>query len=81
MQPMRIQNATRVLAKDQDEYMQLSIRDDSIDGQNFMTSIWEPTPQELEHLVNGGSVKLIIMGTIHPPVALSTQAAPDVNEI
>ncbi|WP_299686730.1 hypothetical protein [uncultured Tateyamaria sp.] len=76
MQPMRISNATRTLAEDQDEYMALAIRDEVIDGVNHMTSLWEPTPAELEHLKGGGSIRLTILGTMHPPVSMSTQPAP-----
>lgn len=73
MMPLRPINATRVLAEGQDEYHQLAIRDDVIDGVNHMTSLWEPTPAELATLVAGGSVRLTILGNTHPPVMLETQ--------
>lgn len=73
MQPLRITNATRVLAETQDEYYALAIKDEEIDGVNHMTSVWEPTPRELSDLQNGGAVRLTILGTGHPPVMLSTQ--------
>lgn len=77
MQPLRIIDATRVLAEEQDEYHALAIVDQEIDGVNCMTSVWEPTPRELAELVAGGAVKLTIIGVIHPPVLLETQPPPE----
>lgn len=81
MLPLRISNATRILAETQDEYHALAIKDEVIDGQNFMVSVWERTPAELQHLVNGGAVRLSIMGRGHPPVMLTTQPAPQVSDV
>lgn len=80
MQPLRISNATRVLAEAQDEYYALAIKDEVIGGVNHMTSVWEPTPRELKELQEGGSVRLTILGEGHPPVMLTTQPAPTVNK-
>lgn len=77
MQPLRISNATRVLAETQDEYYALAILDEEIDGVPQMTSVWEPTPKEIAHLVSGGAVRLTIIGTGHPPVKITTQPAPE----
>ena len=77
MQPLRISEATRVLAETQDEYYALAIKDEEIDGVNHMTSVWEPTPKELAELAAGGSVRLTILGSGHPPVMLTTQPAPE----
>lgn len=77
MQPLRISDATRVLAESQDEYYALAIKDEVIDGVNHMTSAWEPTPRELADLVAGGSVRLTILGQGHPPVKVTTQPAPE----
>lgn len=78
MLPLRIHNATRVLAETQDEYYALAILDEKDeDGICYMTSVWEPTPHELRELLNGGAVRLTILGIAHPPVMLSTQPAPD----
>lgn len=79
MQPLRISNATRTLAETQDEYHALAILDEDIDGYNHMTSVWEPTPKELEDLANGGAVRLTILGKAHPPVMITTQPAPEVT--
>lgn len=80
MQPLRISNATRVLAETQDEYHALAILDEEIDGVNQMTSVWEPTPKELKDLANGGAVRLTILGRAHPPVIVTTQPAPAQEE-
>lgn len=78
MLPLRISNATRILAETQDEYFALAILDEVVDGQNHMTSVWEPTPKELADLNAGGAVRLTILGTGHPPVMLTTQPPPEV---
>lgn len=80
MLPLRISNATRILAQDQDEYLALAIRDEPVDGNNFMTSVWEPTPAELAQLNSGGAVRLTILGYGHPPVMLTTQPAPEASD-
>ncbi len=79
MIPLRISNATRVLAETQDEYLCLAIRDEVIDGVNYMTSLWEPSPAELAMLAGGGHVRLTILGSGHPPVMLTTQPAPSLE--
>ena len=73
MIPLHPIHATRVLAESQDEYKRLAIRDYVIDGLNYMTSLWEPTPSELEILRQGGMVRLTIIGTVHPPVLIETE--------
>lgn len=83
MQPLRISNATRRLAEQQDEYLALSIFDERIDGINYMTSVWEPTPAELKELNEGGAVRLsiigddLITGRAFQPVKITTQPAPE----
>jgi len=76
MLPLRISNATRVLAETQDEYHALAILDEEIEGVNHMTSVWEPTPTELAMLNAGGAVRLTILGSSHPPIMITTQPAP-----
>lgn len=76
MLPLRISNATRILAETQDEYYALAILDEVVDGQPQMTSVWEPTPKELADLIAGGAVRLTILGIGHPPVMLTTQPPP-----
>ena len=77
MRPLRIANATRVLAETQDEYYALAVIDEVIDGTPVMTSAWEPSTRELAELNAGGSVRLTIAGTGHPPVMLQTQMPPE----
>ncbi len=77
MLPLRISNGTRILAEGQDEYYALAIRDEVVEGVPMMTSVWEPTPAELAMLNAGGAVLLTICGTVHPPVMLTAQPAPD----
>lgn len=68
-----IEGATRELAVDQDEYINLQIRDETMDdGTNVMVSRWKPTSEQLAHLNGGGSFYLGIMGDIHPPVLICT---------
>lgn len=76
MLPLRISNATRILAEGQDEYHVLAILDEIVDGSPMMTSCWEPTPAELAHLNAGGAVRLTILGKHHPPVMITTQGPP-----
>lgn len=76
MLPLRISNATRILAETQDEYYALAILDEVVDGQAQMTSVWEPTPKELADLNAGGAVRLTIVGSGHPPVMITTQGPP-----
>jgi len=79
MIPLRPLYATRVLADGQDEHHRLAIRDDTINGVNYMTSLWEPTPAELEVLKQGGSVRLTIVGNTHPPVLVETEVRKTVD--
>lgn len=73
----RIPDATRVLNGPQDwdesrgPVQGLPIRDVLDDaGGNWMASSWEPTPDELASLLDGGSVVLMVAGTGHPVVSL-----------
>lgn len=76
MLSLRVEGATRILAEAQDEYHVLAIRDEERDGLNYMTSLWEPTPKELDLLNRGGAIRLTILGTAHPPVLLAVQEPP-----
>jgi hypothetical protein len=75
MQHIKPHNATRVLAEDQDEYDALAIIDADMDGINCMTSVWRPSTEELQVLMEGGYVALGILGHAHPPVMLSVLRA------
>lgn len=76
MTPLRPVGTTRALAENQEEYTALAIKDEVVAGLPCMTSIWEPTPKELELLKRGGSIKLHIRGYQHPPVMLTVQPPP-----
>lgn len=83
MLPLRIADATRVLAEGQDEYHALAVKDGVVelpDGRVVpaMTSAWEPTPKELRILMAGGSVRLTILGLVHPPLMMEVNPAPSV---
>jgi len=85
MTPLRISNATRRLAESQDEFTSLSILDERIEGVNYMTSLWEPSPKELEQLAEGGFIRLSIIGedvggSQFRPVMITVQPAPSVIE-
>jgi len=73
----RIENATRIMAEGQPEYLQLPIRDVVYDGTPCMLSVWEPTPDELDRLAKGAKIILSIVGTMHPPVAIGVGLAPE----
>lgn len=64
-------NATRVLAENQDEYLNLPIVDAPMkNGANVMLSLWRPTPEELQAINDGACVTLGIVGRQHPPVMI-----------
>ena len=97
MLPARISGATRRIAEDQDEYQAISIRDSDYDGKgllwsapireekyagaNVMWSAWEPSPAELQALILGGTVRLGIMGDVHPPILITAALPPKVTDI
>ena len=72
----RIEGMTRNLGapsdwKDSDPVCNsLPIRDQNIDGLNFMISAHEFTPEELEKVKNGATLYLYIQGENHPVVGL-----------
>lgn len=72
----RIEGFTRVLGKSQG-YIGLPIKDTilGVDGGEFpvMISAWEPTPEDLRALNEGGKIYLAVFGTSHPPVLMSTK--------
>ena len=72
MLPLRISNATRILAESQDEYIALAIRDEVIGGINHMSSVWEPTPQELADLMPNASAR----GSATTPTVMPARMSP-----
>jgi len=81
MKSLIIDGYTRLMAKDQDEYSNLAIKDVSVElpigvngstaSVNCMFSCWEPTEEERKLLIEGGHVVLGILGTQFPPVIMS----------
>ncbi len=69
-----IGGCTRVLGKSQG-YNGLPVRDEKHNGSPVMTTAWEPTPAEVEAIVAGAKIEIVIMGTTHPPI-LVTVGAP-----
>lgn len=47
-----------------------------------MTSVWQPTEEELDILVQGGGITLSILGSAQPPVMLGVieLAVPAISE-
>lgn len=45
-------------------------------GSLLMSSVWFPTPEELEAIAAGAPVKLYVLGTGHPPVMLGVGEVP-----
>lgn len=80
MIPLVIEGVNTVYARDQPEYNSLPVkREVRSDGSIQMTSSWELTPNELRLLAAGGSVRLTILGDVHPPVLLTVQPAPPIR--
>ena len=66
----RIEGANRVCGQEQG-YLGLPIRDEKIDGMNVMHMAFEPTPAELEKLLQGGKIIVSIIGNNPPPIILT----------
>lgn len=49
----------------------LPVRRVPVPGGQCMVSAWEPTPDEIDRMKSGETVKLWIFGTSHPVVALT----------
>jgi hypothetical protein len=76
MQPGMINNHTRVVGKSQG-YIGLPLRDElTADGIPVMLSCWFPSPAELQDIIDGAPILLMVMGTQHPPVIVGTGEVP-----
>ncbi|SDC06998.1 hypothetical protein SAMN05216337_1001178 [Bradyrhizobium brasilense] len=79
-----IEGATRVIGKSQG-YRGLPLRDEVVnctvngEGTPAMSTAWLPTPEELAALNAGAAVHVRILGTQHPPIAVSVGTAPETN--
>jgi hypothetical protein len=73
----RIEGATRVFGAPADwkddgiSCVGLPVKEVETEQGVFQVSAWEPTPDELKLLQEGGSVLLWVRGSGHPVVALS----------
>lgn len=54
----------------------LAVRDISTHAGPAMQSAWEPTPSEIERIKAGASIILTVIGSVHPPVALTVGEIP-----
>jgi len=70
MIPLRINGATRALAKNQKEFLTLHIRDEIIYETSMMTSLWEMTPKDLMNAQYGGQFYVMFWFTDGPRPAL-----------
>lgn len=43
-------------------------------GHYVQISCWQPSKEDLEDLANGGKVWLMVYGSVHPPVLLTTES-------
>ncbi|WP_449411070.1 hypothetical protein [Methylobacterium komagatae] len=50
-------------------------------GINQMTSAWLPTTEEIERIVAGAPVYLVVLGVTHPPVAMLVGNPPVEEEV
>lgn len=76
MEIKRIEGATRTFGAPHDwdaetngKCYGLPVRDVDCEGTPFMVSAWEPTPQEMQALLAGETIKLWISGSVHPVVS------------
>lgn len=76
--PVKIAQHTSEWGLPEDGHITIYTRDElEADGTNIMVSQWQPTPEQLVTLLNGGYIFLGIKGTIHPPILLGVgNAAP-----
>ena len=86
MNILRIEGCTRTLGAPSDWSEEhngvcagLPIRDVvTDDGNPWMQSAWEPSPDELERLKAGAPIILWINGVAHPVVSLQVSEAPSI---
>lgn len=73
MRPITVHNQTRRIGESQG-YIGLSVRDERINdtvtgpGTPCMTTWWRPSPEERRALIEGGDVRVRIIGIHHPPI-------------
>lgn len=73
-----IDGCTRRIGKSQG-YLTLPLRDEVSDGIPFMTSSWQPTPDELAAIASGAPIYVSIMGSAHPPIMVYVGPKPEAS--
>lgn len=77
MTPVSISNKTRTLSPPADwigdDCEPLDIVDFTTENGNFMVSLWKPSTEELEILLNGGYVHIGIRGTLFPVLSVGIE--------
>lgn len=75
MNPVKTVFTTRVLGEEQG-YIPLPVCDAVTQHGQTMFTFWKPEPEELQALIDGCFIRLQILGSGHPPVALDVY--PDI---
>jgi hypothetical protein len=70
MKPVTFQGANRLFRGPEGSDIQPLPAFD--EGQGFIVSCWEPSPEDLAALAAGGRIWLVVLGNKHPPVQLQT---------
>lgn len=66
-------------AEEMGDCIGLPIRNIQTPEGTFMVSAWEPTPAEMERMLDGEPVYLWVRGTGHPVVSLTVAGDADVG--
>jgi len=61
------------------ECMGLPVRTVKTPEGTYMVSAWEPTPAEMQRMVDGEPLYLWIRGAVHPVVSVTVAGDPDVG--
>lgn len=76
MTPYLSSYTTHILGEDQPGVEGLpAMRVETVEGYPAWLSIWQPSPEEIAEIANGGPVFLLVIGNTHPAVMLSAETA------
>jgi hypothetical protein len=64
-------NFTLTAPEGQDEVYDLSVTRTTVAGHPAIISFWIPNQEELQSLIDGHPVALVILGYSHPPVSVA----------
>lgn len=79
MIPVRIEGCTGILGKPMDWDESLGCvglpfrREYDENGNGMLRSRWQPSSEELQIILAGGAIELVVLGDVHPPVWLVIQ--------